>query len=203
MLKQSLRFISTLMFGLMFSSLVYAQSVNELLHSPKDPSVGNPRSPVTVVEFYDFECSHCQNMASVMNQFIKTHPNVRVVFKDFPIRGEMSDFAARAALAANKQGKYYPYQHALFSATVEMTPQLALDVARSLHLNMQQFKNDINSASVKNQISANLRLGKELQIPGTPTFYIGKSNAKSIQALNMNVGELSPSELQSAVNNAK
>ena len=202
MFKRSLR-LSALVFGLLFASFVYAQSVNALLRSPNDPSVGNPKSPVTIVEFFDFECSHCQNMAPVMAQFIKTHPDVRVVFKDYPIRGDMSEYAARAALAANMQGKYYPFQHALLSANTDITQQLTLDVAKSLKMNLQQFKTDMHSARVTKQINANLRMGKELQLPGTPTFFVGKSNAKSIQDLYVNVGEMSSSDLQNAVNKAK
>src|SRR5689334_12549783 len=102
MLKKKLLSVSLGLLCL-FSFAVKAESVNALFHQNSDPVAGNPKGKVTVVEFFDYQCSHCMTMAPVIEAIIKNNPNVRVVFKDFPIRGPVSEFAAKAALAANKQ----------------------------------------------------------------------------------------------------
>ena len=127
MLQKSKKLLSLSFYLLaLLSFAVKAQSANELLHQSHDPIAGNPKGNVTVVEFFDYQCSHCMSMAPVIAAIIQANPNVRVVFKDLPIRGAMSEFAARAALAANKQGKYYSLNHALLSANQPLTEDFVL-----------------------------------------------------------------------------
>ncbi len=70
------------------------QYVQSLFRNAKDPIAGNPNGTVTIVEFFDYQCSHCVDMAPVLMEAIKTAPNLRIVFKEFPIRGPMSEFAS-------------------------------------------------------------------------------------------------------------
>ena len=69
------------------------QFASALFKQDNDPTAGNPKGIVTIVEFFDYQCPHCVDMAPVTEAIIKANSNVRYVFKEFPIRGPVSDFA--------------------------------------------------------------------------------------------------------------
>lgn len=202
MFAKSVKFLF-LAFGLLVSFAANAATVDNLLNHAGNPVGGNPNGKITVVEFFDYQCSHCANMASTIVNIVKANPDVRIVFKDFPIRGPMSDFAAKAAIAANKQGKYVALNHALLTTGLSLTDENIYNIAKEQGINVTQLKKDINSSSVASQLKSNQSLASELNINGTPAFFIGKSNAKSTSDLNFVLGEMSQSELQDAINKAK
>ncbi len=80
-----------------------------------DPTVpsANPDGSVTVVEYFDYQCPSCKAVHADVQSFIAANPDVRWVFKDWPILGPASRSAARAALAAKWQGRYREAQDAL------------------------------------------------------------------------------------------
>jgi len=204
MLKRHVRFVLlALSLFFSFSIAANAASVSSLFRHEGDPVAGNPNGSITVVEFFDYQCSHCINMASVIGSVIKANPDVRVVFKDFPIRGPVSEFAARAALAANKQGKYYEFSHALLLTTLSLNEDTILDIAKSAGLDMAKLKKDMNSPAINNEIKSTYSLAQQFQVTGTPAFFIGKTNAKTNSNVNFVLGEMSESELQDAINKAK
>src|SRR5437016_13285903 len=88
-----------------------ADSLSALFRQSNDPVAGDPKGKVTVVEFFDYQCSHCADMPPVTAEIIRTNPHVRFGFKDLPIRGPLSQYAAQAALAANRLGKYLAFNH--------------------------------------------------------------------------------------------
>jgi protein-disulfide isomerase len=59
----------------------------ELLHVPSSPVGGNPKGDITIAEFFDFNCGYCKNVNQVVNATLKSHPKVRMVFKEFAILG--------------------------------------------------------------------------------------------------------------------
>jgi protein-disulfide isomerase len=154
----------------------YAQ---DLFHVTSDPAIGNPSGKVTIVEFFDYQCGHCMEMAPVMDALIKANPNVRVVFKDFPIRGEASEIAAKAALAANMQGKYFEFHKALMAAHRALTEQDIFKIAKDSGLDVDKLKKDMSSEEVSKQIKATYELAKGLQLMGTPAIFIAKSDVSS------------------------
>lgn len=184
------------------SAIAATSTVRDLFQHPGDPVAGNPKGKVTVVEFFDYQCGHCVSMAPVMSEIIKTNPNVRVIFKEYPIRGELSVYAARAALAANKQGKYYPFSHALLMNAQSLTPQKVLQIAKQQGLNVEKLKKDMRASGITAELTANSNMARELNVIGTPAFFIGPSNAKSSNSVNFVEGEMSQSELQDAINKA-
>lgn len=171
------------------------QFVQALFHNTKDPIAGNPKGGVTIVEFFDYQCSHCVSMTPVLSETVKASPNVRIVFKEFPIRGPVSDFAARAALAANMQGKYVPFHEALMKAKQPLTEEIVLATAKDVGLNIDTLKKDMNGQAVQDQIAANKKLATELKLLGTPAFFIGKTDASAAGSINYIPGEIQMPQL--------
>ena len=196
MLRIFLSFICLLSFS------VHAQTVGELFHQAGDPVAGNPSGSVTLVEFFDYECSHCENMAPVIDNLVRNNPSLRVVYKDYPVLGPTSIYAARASVAAKKQGAYLRFHQALFSGS-NLSPASIMTAAGNVGLNTSQLKSDMNSSATTNQLRANTRLAKALGIPGTPAFYIGKTNATSMDQVESVIGEASQGELQKAIDKSK
>lgn len=137
--------------------------------------VGNPNGNVTLVEFFDYQCIHCKKMAPVISELIKNDSNLRVVYKEFPIFGESSDKASRAALAASMQGKYLAMHEALINQDKKLTDQIIDDAAKSIGLNLAQFKTDMASQTVTDALSANRKLAEELHLMGTPAFIVAST----------------------------
>jgi protein-disulfide isomerase len=160
---------------------VAPQYADVLFHQASDPVMGQADGKIAIVEFSDYQCSHCIEMAPVMEEILKANSNVKLIVKEFPIRGGMSETAARAGLAANKQGKYAQFRAALFKASGSM-PALNEDkiyeVAKSVDLNVEQLKKDMNEKSIKDAVAADQKLAKDLKLVGTPAFFIGKSDVK-------------------------
>ncbi len=176
--------------------------VNNLFHQANDPVAGNPNGDITIVEFFDYQCPHCLDMAPVIAAIIKANPNVRIIFKEFPIRGPMSDFAARAALAANKQGKYYILNHALLTAKQPLTEESIFAIAKNAGLDVDKLKKDMNDASINNQLKNTMKLAQDLKLFGTPAFFIGKTDAKTNSAIQYVPGQVDQKQMQSLIDKA-
>ncbi len=87
---------------------------NEIFRDAAAPTGGNPQGDATLVEFFDYNCPYCRQVAPVMIKAAEDDPQLRIAYKEFPILGPNSTFAAKAALAANKQGKYVAFHRALY-----------------------------------------------------------------------------------------
>lgn len=170
-----------------------------LFRNAKDPVAGNPKAPVTIVEFFDYQCSHCVDMAPVLSETIKTSPNVRIVFKEFPIRGPISDFASRAALAANLQGKYMVFHDELMKTKQPYSQESILVAAKNVGLNVEQLKKDMDSPAVKEIIQANMKLAQDLKLLGTPAFFIGKTDATNTGTISYIPGEIKQPQIQELI----
>lgn len=188
--------------GLSLAFAVNAQPVAGLFHHNGDPIGGNASGSVTVVEFFDYQCSHCVKMAPVMSEIIKANPDVRVVYKDYPIRGPESELAARAAIAANLQGKYTVFSHALLNSSQDLNENSILDIAKSVGLNVDKLKRDMKGKKVTDELKNTLQIAQQFNLTATPAFFIGKTSATNSDQVNFVLGEMSQSELQSAIEKA-
>lgn len=153
------------------------QFADLLFHQSSDPVIGNPNGKVSVVEFFDYQCPHCIEMTPVLEQLIKNNPDVKVIFKEFPIRGPVSDLATRAALAAKEQGKYFELHKAMMETKQQpLTEAMIYQMAQAVGLNVDALKTAMKSDAVSQQIKANYKLAQQLQLLGTPAFFIAKSD---------------------------
>nr|WP_244946885.1 DsbA family protein [Legionella israelensis] len=137
--------------------------------------LGNPKGNVTLVEFFDYQCIHCKKMAPVVSELLKKDNNLRVIYKEFPIFGKSSELASRAALAASMQGKYKEMHNALLKLDKRLNEQLIMDTAKSLGLNIEKLKKDMDSTKVTDELKENRELAEKLRLMGTPAFIIAST----------------------------
>lgn len=150
-----------------------AAKQDELLHDPASPVSGNLKGEITLIEFYDYRCGYCKRAASAVTELQKVNSRVRVVYKDFPILGEPSELAAKAALASQTQGKHQAFHEALLASHSDMTKDEILKIAVGVGLNAKRLEADMVNPKWKAVIDKNRALAHELGISGTPAFIVG------------------------------
>ncbi len=155
----------------------------ELERDPNAPVLGNPAGDVTVIEFFDYNCPYCKRVADDVKTLIEDDPGIRLVYREWPILGQGSLFASRAALAARRQGKYEELHWALMQQP-RVTEQLTLRIARKIGLDIPRLLNDMNHPSVSRHIALSMDLSRSLGLTGTPSFVIGEQVARGLIPLN-------------------
>jgi protein-disulfide isomerase len=137
------------------------------------PVRGADGAPVTVVEFADFECPFCQRLAPELDELLAKRPKVRFVYKFMPLsmhpHGEQ---AARAAIAAQAQGKFWEMHHQLFANGTHLEDADLEAYAKGLGLDVPRFKADMQAPATKARLEADRKLADDLGVKGTPTLYI-------------------------------
>jgi protein-disulfide isomerase len=146
---------------------------DELLNDPGSPSGGNPKGDATVVEFFDYRCPYCKQVQPSINALLRDDPNLRIVYKEFPILGPESVLAAHVALAAAKQGKYEPFHSTMMATTGQINADVIMKVAAESGLDMARVKVDMNAMDIDQIVARNHDLARALGINGTPGFVIG------------------------------
>ncbi|MEL7462573.1 MAG: DsbA family protein [Pseudomonadota bacterium] len=136
---------------------------------------GNPEGDVTVVEFADYRCGYCKQAHEDVKALLAADPNVRLVIKEFPILGPDSTFAARAAMAAQKQGdaEYLALNDAMMTWRGELSEAAVIALADEAGLDMDRFRNDMEDPTIAENIQRTYALARQLQINGTPGFIVG------------------------------
>ena len=151
----------------------------KLFNDKDSPSMGDANAPVTIVEFFDYQCSHCKDMSEVLDGLSKKNKDIRVVYKEFPIFGNASMEAARAALAANMQGKYAAMHDALMNTSNPLTDKKVMEAAKTAGLDIKKLKIDMQGEVVKEELEENLMLSQKLGLMGTPAFVVGHTQKGS------------------------
>ena len=145
------------------------------VRGPKD-------APVTITMFSDFQCPFCAQTAPVIEQVLAAYPNdVNFVMKQFPLRSihPQADPAARAAIAAGKQGKFWEMHDELYKNSRTLSPETIKGLAEKLGLDMKKFEADMNSDEVKKQVEEELALGAKSDVRGTPSFFVNGKIAQN------------------------
>lgn len=155
------------------SRAAIAMKRSELLDDPSAPTGGNPKGDVTIVEFFDYRCPYCKQVESSVEALLKEDPKLRIVYKEFPILGPPSVFAAHVAFAALKQGKYERFHNAMMAARGEVSEDVILKVAGDAGLDIARVKIDMAAPEIGQIIKRNYDLADALGIRGTPAFVIG------------------------------
>jgi len=145
----------------------------EIFDDPASPVGGNPAGDVAIVEFFDYNCPYCRRVAPVLAEAEKADSGLRFVYKEWPILGPNSTFAARAALAAVKQGKYLAFHKAMMTTTGVVNESKVIEMAATVGLDVGRLKKDMEDPEISAAIERNHALATEIRITGTPSFVIG------------------------------
>ena len=145
----------------------------QLVENPDDLVAGNPKATATIVEFFDYRCPYCKEIEPTLDALLHDDPKLRIVYKEFPVLGEPSVFAAHVALAARRQGKYAEFHRAMMAAKGTIDDAVVLKVAASVGLDVDKIKSDMSAADIKRIIEANYDAAAALNIEGTPALIVG------------------------------
>jgi len=152
-----------------------AQYRDALENDENSPIMGNPDGDVTVVEFFDYNCGYCKRMTPELVKLLENDKNLRYVAKEWPIFGEGSEFAARAALAADKQGRYQDMHVALMSYRGQVTEEAVMKVAEEEGLDLARLREDMESPEITLQLELTDKLARAIGVQGTPAFIVGET----------------------------
>ena len=149
------------------------QNKDDLFKNERSPIIGKADGDVVIVEFFDYNCGYCKHAFTDLKALIDSDKNVKVIFKDFPILGPTSETAAKWALAAQKQDKYFAYHQKLMEHQGAITDDLLKQIAKDVGLDVAKAEKDAGSDEIKAQIDKNRSLAGQLSLNGTPAFIIG------------------------------
>lgn len=144
-----------------------------LERDPNAPVLGNPDGDVTVVEFFDYNCPYCKRAMPEIDALLAQDGQIRLVLREWPILSEGSALAARAALAARKQGKYPEMHDALMTMRGKLEADTVMRIAGEVGLDLEKLKADMQSPEVEEHIATSMRLADALGFSGTPAFIVG------------------------------
>jgi protein-disulfide isomerase len=144
-----------------------------LERDPNAPVLGNPDGDVTVVEFFDYNCPYCKRAMPEIDALLAQDGQIRLVLREWPILSEGSALAARAALAARKQGKYPEMHDALMNLRGKLEADTVMRIAGEVGLDLEKLKADMQSPEVEEHIATSMRLADALGFNGTPAFIVG------------------------------
>ena len=146
-------------------------------------AVGPATAPVTIVEFSEFQCPFCKRVGPTMDQIKKEYGDkVRVVFKHNPLSFHAeAPYAAKASLAAGKQGKFWEMHGKLFENQRDIKPENIEKYAQEIGLDMAKFKADVNSPEIAQMVSDDMKLAEKVGARGTPNFFINGEQLSGAQ----------------------
>ena len=153
------------------------------------PSQGPPQARVTIVEFSDFECPFCRKLQPVLRRVLERWPNeVRLFYKHFPLERHRHAFgASKAAVCADRQGRFWEFHDALYREGQDMSPRGMASVAEALGLEQAPFEACLRDESTGAAVQADRSLAGRAGVMGTPTLFV---NGRRLQA---------PSQLESEI----
>ena len=153
-----------------------ASNFDAIYNNPGDYSIGPADAEITVVEFFDYRCGWCKRSTDWIQALPKEYDGkVRVVFKELPIFGGISETASLAALAAGKQDKYLEFHLALMDIknNNDLTEAKLDEVAEDVGMNVQKMRADMKSMDIQRKLADSKQLARTLGVEATPSFFIG------------------------------
>ena len=156
---------------------LFANNLKEMkaeIHSDSDsPTAGNPKGDVSIVVFFDYNCGYCKKTLPELKTLLSNDAAVRIVYKKLPVLGLPSQIAAKAALAARRQGKYSEFHDALLLSD-GTSDETIKSISDKLGLNYAALMKDMDDPKIDQALERNQRLATALGINGTPAYLIGE-----------------------------
>jgi len=147
-----------------------------LFSSKRQVVLGNPKGDVTLVEFFDYNCTYCKRAHADLKELLASDKNLRVVLKEFPVLGEGSVEAANVAVAVNlvAPDKYWQFHDALLMERGQANGDKALAVAEDIGIDKAKLMKAMQSPEVKATIAESYDLANKLSLTGTPSYVTAK-----------------------------
>lgn len=150
------------------------ENAADIYRRPTAAIAGNPNAKITVVEFFDYNCGYCKRSFGDIAKLLEADKDIKVVFKELPILAKASEEAARVALAARIQGKYWEVHRAIFEHKGPANEANSLKAAEKVAgIDMAKLKADMSSPEVTAEIAKTKELAAKMGINGTPHFLVG------------------------------
>ena len=177
-------------------ALITLAGQKQMLNDPGTPLLGATHANVTVVEYFDYNCSYCRKLAPAFGELTAKDPSVAVLYKEWPIFHGVSAYAARLALATQWQGKYLQAHDALISAPRLTQEGQVDDTLRQAGIDMTRLKADLSAhgAAIDEILKRNELEANALNLRGTPGIVVGRYVVGGVDSLE---------SLQSAVDHAR
>jgi len=139
------------------------------------PVIGNPKAPITIVEFSEFQCPYCSRIAPYMDTLMRKYPDkLKLIYKHFPLSFHANaPSAAAASMAAQNQGKFWEFRYALAPYGKELNDSTYIKIAKQIGLDVERFKIEMAlDPSKQARIDSDIQLGIKIGVQGTPNFYV-------------------------------
>jgi len=153
--------------------------LQELMANPQkaiatSPITGSTLPKTVMFEFSDFQCPYCAKAHGIIKQFMKQHGDqIALVYKNYPLNFHPeAEAAAKAAWAADQQGKFWAFHDALFTHQDQLGEDLYLEIAKNLKLDLEKFNHERTSEAVESAITQDIQLANSIGIEGTPFFIL-------------------------------
>jgi protein-disulfide isomerase len=154
--------------------------IRSKLHTDNAPSMGPADAKVTLVEFGDLECPSCRQLDRILRAYLPQHPDVRLVFKQFPLT-QVHPWAMTAATATQcafhqNPAAFWKMHDAIYDdqdvITASNVWDKMIDLATQAGLNLDQFKTCMSSSDIANEIKQSMEEGRALNVSATPTTFV-------------------------------
>lgn len=150
-------------------------AIADVLYDKDIPVLGNPQGDVTIVEYFDYQCSYCKKGHAELLRVVKNDGNVRLVLKDWIIFGDNSAYAARQVLAAEKSGNYAKAMEAIMATKGRLSKDLTDEALVKAGLDPKKLEAEYkaDAARIEGILARNMEQGEAFNFSGTPSFVIG------------------------------
>jgi len=155
----------------------YINSNIESVHkNPNNPRYGKKGAKLKIVEFFDYRCGYCKRMMSVKDQAVANNLDVEFIFVEFPILGEFSEEASKAALAINiaDSSKYIDYHREMLNHNGPVDENTIPSVVAKIGISSEQFAKYLKNPKIKEILEDNKKLARGVGVMGSPAYIIGK-----------------------------
>jgi protein-disulfide isomerase len=171
-------------------------SVEEVLHDPDQPVLGNLTGDLTIVEYFDYQCPFCKRYHPELVRAVERDGSIRLLMKDWPIFGATSRRAAQLALGGLADGTYKRAQDALMATEGRLSDQQVDGTLQAAGLSPERLREGYRSdrARLDALLIRNAQQTSAFGLSGTPAFIIGSV---------IYPGALNPGDLDRAIREAR
>lgn len=153
--------------------LTLGQAVDALYDTSFNQYQGPANSEKIIVEFLDYRCSYCRDMHPIMSELLARNPDVKIIYRHYPVFGRPSVIEAEVALAAGMHGKFSEAHEYLITRQEPITEREIDQIAGSLGINVDTFRHDMKDTGMGYFLLETIDMAEILGVRATPTFIIG------------------------------